>query len=196
MIKPPSLENTLTATNKVSQKAEGLGKTNNVHWIMPSILAVALIVAGFLHYKAAQVARRQTHFYPKIATETQPVSPIISAPIVPLRDGRVMANATPSELVGLWEGHTTAQAEKLTESYIGTWLGVSGQAWDVDIESSGQSSRVSIDGVDGVMLVFCHFGAECKQQVSVLRKGNSISVFRQVSAIERSTVSLRECEFT
>ena len=57
MIKPMNRVDAPQSPNKSSQKVEEIRKTNNVPWIMPSILAAALMMAGFLHYKAAQMAR-------------------------------------------------------------------------------------------------------------------------------------------
>ncbi len=52
---------------------------------------------------------------------------------MPSRDSanRVIVDVTPDYLMGLFDQHTSVQAQKLIEPYIGKWIRVSGRLHDV-----------------------------------------------------------------
>jgi len=204
MIKPASRADAPLAPNKDFQKVEEPRKTNNVPWIMPSILAVALIIAGFVHYKAAMVARSAPNIasLPQqpssaLATSSQPPpdpTALVESPS--LQPGRVMANATSQELLAIYRNNTTIQAERLSERYIGTWMKVSGRpVRDVGIDGDIPRVVISAEAMN-IAIIGCYFTKEWKQQVSVINKGNKVSVTGKIAKFDALTIRLEECELS
>lgn len=112
-----------------------------------------------------------------------------------LGSDRVPTNATPGELAQIWQNHTAVQAKKLSECYIGTWMEISGPVYDVRNAMITNEIRLTIEGVEGVMLIHCTFQEQWEQRCLVLRKGDAVRVLGQVSDFNQVSVSLEECEF-
>jgi hypothetical protein len=123
-----------------------------------------------------------------------PVAQSIVAPHPSPDADRVITNLSPAQLCRLYKEHTTYDANKLAESYISTWLSISGGIYNVDIHNNGES-RVCVEGVDGPSLVICSFGKQWQKQASIYKKGNSVKVNGKIGRIEASVISLHECEF-
>jgi hypothetical protein len=176
MLKPPQVATGSSTTDQGRKSAEEVRKDRPVTgWIMPSLLCVSLLGAGFFHYKAAQMARSAPNVslppvHPPLPPSV-PKAPIELTPpnaIAQMTSGRVMANATAEELAAIYSNHTTLQAEKLSECYMGTWLLVSGSVFNVDSRKDGMS--VTLHKVKGVALVFCSFKENGDSGAQFLRK--------------------------
>jgi hypothetical protein len=124
---------------------------------------------------------------------TAPI-PSFSKNIPVLHSAKVLANASPAQLSALYQNHTTFDADKLAEAYIDTWVSISGTVYNVRVESTGEAA-LSVDGVEGVLLIYCVFAKEAKKQVSVYKKGVPVNIIGRINKIDRSSVSLVECEF-
>jgi hypothetical protein len=105
---------------------------------------------------------------------------------------RTLVDVTPDYLMGLFDEHTTIQAEKLIEAFIGKWLRVSGTVSDV-IGSEGSGATVYLKRetarISSVSLDFSDRGA-----VEILRKGDSVTAIGQIVGADRLWVGLKNCE--
>src|SRR5437879_2916929 len=81
-------------------------------WLMPSILAVCLLLAGALNVLAARTRRESLVAQPEIFQEAPPLSPVSRGPN---SEGRIFVGSdiTPSLLANQFREHTEIQARKL-----------------------------------------------------------------------------------
>src|ERR1039458_1508926 len=107
--------------------------------------------------------------------------------------GRVMARLTPRQLTEIYDQHTTVEASKLGEFYIGTWLPVSGSVRDV--WGTEQEPWMAIH-LDGVTSVICSFRQEWYQRTVILQKGDPVKIIGKISKFDGLAIELRECEIT
>lgn len=204
MIKPIDRVSITPNPSKDSQRVEAPRKTPDVPWIMPSMLAFALIVAGFLHYKAAQVTRlvpdirapKTTNPPPQPPQSVALVSAVTSAPIVvPAQPGRVIANASVESLCEIYNTHTTAQADRLADVYIGTWIGVFGRVNDAR-PLNDEIMMVSVHLRENHIgpMAFCHFDKPWHKRVSLIKRDDEITIVGEISRFGSQDISLTNCE--
>jgi hypothetical protein len=110
----------------------------------------------------------------------------LSTPI--LRD-RIIVNVSPQFLIGFFEQHTTVQAKKLVEAYIGKWMRVSGPLGDVWPNQVTFEHRLF-----GSAVVFMYFSPEWTDRLSVLRRGDHLAVLGQIRNVNSMEVHLENCE--
>jgi len=163
-----------------------------IGWLMPSILAFSLVLAGVLHFLAAQTSR-ESLAHTQVLGKAPAVAPLQLQSV--LAPDRVPTNATPGQLAEIWEHNTAVQARKLSECYMGTWMAMSGSVFDVKRGMAANEMRVTLGSVPGVMIVICIFQKEWDQRCSVLRKGDTVSILGKVSDFDSQVVSLEDCEF-
>jgi hypothetical protein len=108
---------------------------------------------------------------------------------------RVYVDLTPERLIRIFRTHVTAQAERLVERYIGKWLRVVGQVYDVD--NTGDLWRMSVwfDSVKGEpgFLVLLEFHSHWRERLEILDKGTAISVDGRIKEVEAAVLRLKEC---
>jgi hypothetical protein len=109
---------------------------------------------------------------------------------------RVYVDLTPEQLIGIFRTHVTAQAERLVERYIGKWLRVVGQVYDVD--NIGDLWRMSLwfDSVKGEpgFLVLFEFHSPWRERLEILDKGTAIFVDGRIKEVDAAVMRLKECE--
>ena len=108
--------------------------------------------------------------------------------------GGVRANASPAQLCRLYKDHTTFDANKLAESYINTWLTISGAVYNARISRDGEPT-LTVDGIEGVVLIHCDFGKDSQQQVAVCKRGSPVNIAGKIKEIDGTIIRLGECEF-
>lgn len=108
----------------------------------------------------------------------------------------VSASITPEYLIGLFQGHTGIQANKLTEAYVGKWLKLSGSLDQVDSLGS-DNALVIFSGNIGRSLSSVKMTFSSKvwvDRLSVLRRGDNITVIGKIERLDSFDVRLSECE--
>src|SRR5579863_6187510 len=103
-----------------------------IGWVMPSILAFCLLLAGVLQLLAARTRHRPSLASPA-ALQRMPL-PVFSPPppvlpvLVPPLEEKIFVgpDITPQFLTDIARNHTYIQASKMLEIYIGKWMKVSG----------------------------------------------------------------------
>jgi len=138
--------------------------------------------------------RRQPHRVPyrpsqPIPSPSVPAQSIASAGQPTTSNDKITVDVSVDYLVGLCSGLTTLQAEQLTRPYIKKWMTASGI-----IEDLGQRSA------DEIGLLFEHsylsvwFDKEWHDRLSVLKRGDRITIRGQIITVKINAVRLDHCE--
>jgi hypothetical protein len=98
-----------------------------------------------------------------------------------------------AELTQIHQDHTTIQAKKLAQPYIGGWLEVAGPVNNVTEDGFGDGYRVSLN-IDQAF-VFVTFVDEVQEQIPQLRRGEFVTILGRIAEIDGFTLTLEEAEF-
>jgi hypothetical protein len=114
-----------------------------------------------------------------------------------LPDGRTFVDVTPEYLTGLFKEHTSIQAAKLVEAFIGKWIRLEGSLRDVTAISEDKAlvyftSETFEYGTNVVM--YFNDKATIENRLRVLKKGDQIAVIGQIQYIISMEVGLENCE--
>lgn len=160
-------------------------------------------------YVAVTARNRQPTVAPPPVTSKVLKPPVASTGHVPaairppddlpaLGSSRVFIGTEPRFLVGLLEGHTDLQGQKLVASYIGNWIHVMGRVSDV-------TEITTLPREPGIPYVQMHVGAEetlvsllfdpdWSDRLAVVRKNDSLDAIGKIRAVSAAAVSLESCE--
>lgn len=108
----------------------------------------------------------------------------------PLGDKRVVIDVPPEYLMKLCEGHTSIQAQKSVELYIGKWIRVSGTVFNATEHSAFFSVYLMYKENKYISAYF----RKKDDRVSVLRPGDQITVMGEIETVTESNVGLEKCE--
>lgn len=106
--------------------------------------------------------------------------------------GRIILNVTPEYLIGLYKEHTTVQANKLIEVYIGKWLRVSGRL--ANNTSLRAYILLSDEAVFPVALAVAEFHKRWVDHVATLRLNTQIELLGKIVEADSTSITLTECE--
>jgi hypothetical protein len=182
------------------------------HWLASSgyfTFAVVLFVAGIKWPQIKQKLSKNPHgqAQPKIEIPPTPPQPLPSSSVsMPpavhsetesQSEKRETVNVTPEYLTGFYrEGHTSVQARKLAEAFLGKWMKVSGPLGDVlgnyDNQRMVVFSNRSIYTNDLVNMFFRD--KKWFSKLSTLRRGDTITVIGQVTDVNNLEIWLNNCE--
>jgi len=107
---------------------------------------------------------------------------------------RTVVDVTPEYLVGFFHDHTSIQAQKLADAFIGKWMKVSGPIGNVGAFTT--FSQVTFSNrrqIDGIVYMFFRNREYVEDRLSVLKKGDKITVLGQIDRIDYD-VQLDNCE--
>jgi hypothetical protein len=160
-------------------------------WLLV-ILGLGLIVAanwhGLTHRLSDSPATRTRATSRESAPTSEP-------------EERMVVDVTPAYLVGFFNDHTSIQARKLTEPYIGKWLRVSGALSDVLRSHIDQPvSQVTFEKGSPFdenyewFTVYMYFDRTWDDRLAVLRRGTTITVLGQLERVSGVEVHLEHCE--
>jgi hypothetical protein len=114
-------------------------------------------------------------------------------PSLPEPEERTIVDVTPEYLAGFFDDHTSIQAQKLADAFIGKWLKVSGPLGNVG--SFKYSSQVTFASTSNVMVyMLFRDRALVEDTLSVLKRGDQITVLGKIDRIEPLDVQLDNCE--
>jgi hypothetical protein len=97
-----------------------------------------------------------------------------------------------ADLTKIYRDHTTIQAEKLAEPYIGGWLEVKGLVSNVTEDVFGGGYQVSLD-IDHEY-VYATFVEEAQEQLPQLQRGEEVTILGRIARIDSYTLALEEAE--
>jgi hypothetical protein len=102
---------------------------------------------------------------------------------------RIVVDVTPEYLSSFYEQHTTIQADRLVEAYVGKWMKVAGPLGDV------YPNQVTFAYKTFGVIVFMYFDmTKWRNRLAVLRPGTRIEVLGQVESANKVEVHLKNCE--
>jgi len=109
--------------------------------------------------------------------------------------GRVVVDTTVEQLYRIYTDHTQLQAEDIAATYIGKWIKISGQVYDIE-ESirSDRSYKVSIKRPPPIHLVYLSFDQTKKSQLALFGRDQQLSAICQIDKIEPSRVRFSNCD--
>jgi hypothetical protein len=107
---------------------------------------------------------------------------------------RIVIDVTPEYLMGFYKEHTDVQAAKLAESYIGKWIKQSGKVANVASSESMRTWEVYFADSRAEYIVSLAFDQTWADRVSVLKRGEQISVLGQIGRFDGSHLHLVHCE--
>ena len=96
-------------------------------------------------------------------------------PSARLSDGRTLVDVTPGYLMDLYGGHTSIQAAKLVEAFIGKWLRVSGPLNDVTPNGMVFFESGAFGSTTALVMQF-NDRIAIENDLRILRKGSSPGV--------------------
>jgi hypothetical protein len=166
-----------------------------IAWIMPSILAAAILGAGVLHLLAARStpAPQRQYVAPAPPRMIAPASP--SSSLTTLPDQRIVVGISPQELCGFYKNVTTAQGDRLIQPYIGKLIELSGAVYDAGHSKPiGDYSRLTFRDIPGIVYAIMFFDAKWYDHISVLDKGDSVKVRGQITSADEGSLRLDNCE--
>jgi hypothetical protein len=109
----------------------------------------------------------------------------------PVIEARIFAERTAEELMNFFAGHTTVDANKLLEVYMGKWLQVSGVFDDVTAHHLGLTVYIELPNHSSV---FMQFEPEWHDRLLMLKRGSIITVVGKIHRVSWTNLALRECE--
>jgi hypothetical protein len=109
-------------------------------------------------------------------------------------EDRIFVNESPSFLLRFFgDSRTAMQAQGLIQPYLNKWMKLPNtQISDVEARSGGGCS-ITGKTPDGAM-VMLHFAKDWAERISILRRGNTISVIGMIDSVRPNFVGYGKCE--
>jgi hypothetical protein len=100
---------------------------------------------------------------------------------------------TADYLLNLLEGHTQIQGKKLVEPYIGKWMKASGRLRDVHPNGAILVTFIH-EGQVALSDIRMFFEERWLDRLSILRRGDELTVIGQITKVDGMGVRLENCE--
>jgi hypothetical protein len=182
--------------------------TQTTNWVLPTILAVSLVVAGFLQLKAARTAQTPVKSEPPArvaqsppaappAKETPAATETVAVSRPPDSADRIFINKSLEGLIAPFESGLTAyQAKKLVADYLSKWVRWRARVSDVR-QYGTEASILAIlpirQGKTWPLSISMGFAASETKKVIHLEKNTLIEVEGMITDIETDAVKLAQC---
>jgi hypothetical protein len=107
---------------------------------------------------------------------------------------KIIVDVTPEYLMNLYKDNLSAQADKLVSPYIGNWIRVSGQIFDINgPDSLGEvTASFAKSGVLGVTTM--NYDKKWSSILLTMRRGQNITALCQILDASTIDVHLQNCE--
>jgi hypothetical protein len=136
-----------------------------------------------------QIQGEMVNFQGTISTGEEEVS------TARLSDGRIVVDTTPEYLAGFFDEHTSIQAEKLVEAFIGKWIRLSGPLENVAARSKDEVTVFFTSETFGDIMPVMVFNDRLTiENLRVLKRGNQITVVGQIQRVSSMDLKLENCE--
>jgi hypothetical protein len=117
-------------------------------------------------------------------------------PLVPVAaEDRVLVgpDITPEYLLGMISGHTAIQADRLIGPFIGKWMRVSGNVFQISALSNGGANVAFVVNLTDVISM--SFDPPWSERLSILTKGSQLTVIGQIARVSSSLgIGLEHCD--
>jgi hypothetical protein len=172
-----------------------------IGWVMPAVLAVCLLLAGLLNLLAARSRSLNLPAMPLPAPTPSfsgPTPADVPTPVDSEERIFVGANVTPELLLSFFKEHTAIQGQRLIEPFIGKWMRVSGNLSEVISSDPKRRAQVTFSGRglrSDLADIYMYFRtADSIDRLSILRRGDSMTVVGQIVLVNPVQVDLDNCE--
>lgn len=109
------------------------------------------------------------------------------------RSTRDVVKVTPEYLLGLFRQHTSIQAQRLIQPFLGQRMRVSGVIGDVSATSNFVSLVFGTDGhLDPRLRMY--FDLEWADRLAVLPRGTQLTVVGRIDEVSKGGLELEDCE--
>jgi hypothetical protein len=163
-----------------------------------SLNAVAMIAGAGLIWHSLRTPKAPPPEGALSATfKSSPPLPELIIPRTPSE--RIVANVTPDFLMDFFQGELQVEARKRVASYIGKWVNWSGLVEDITaLARDGRSVSFLLPQPPFSLIrsVFMDFDAKWVDRISILNKGDRITVFGRIETTTQGWVQLGDCELT
>lgn len=114
----------------------------------------------------------------------------------------VGASITPRYLLGFFEEHTGIQATQMTKPFVGKWMRLSGPLGEVLAPRPEYGAQLTFQKNDPkgetdwfrYVLIFMRFDPPWVDRLSILRRGDQLTVIGQIKTVEPLVLNLDHCE--
>jgi hypothetical protein len=103
-------------------------------------------------------------------------------------------NVTPKSLTAFYEGKTQLEGDRAVAPFKGKWIKISAQIKDIGSSTIGTGSLMITASDESPMSVLMVFSREWDTRLSILGRGDRITVIGMIRAIGVLVVILDECE--
>jgi hypothetical protein len=107
---------------------------------------------------------------------------------------RLFVDRTPQELMRFREEHTSVNANKLLEVFMGKWLRVPGIFEDVAVERTTLFVTLVMPTGTSRSVAFLYFQLEWHDRLLMLKRGAPITVIGRIVSVGLGEVVLTDCE--
>ena len=172
-------------------------------WLISGQGRLCIMLLGFILLFLAVFRKEQyekvSHQSPAVGPSMAPPSPVptVQAPAPPtmnLADERIIVDVTPEYLMSFFAEHTSIQAQRLIEPYIGKWMRVSGPLGNVS-NTQNFAQVVFEHRPQSFTVIYMLFRQpDRNNRLSVLRRGTQLTVLGQIKEVTQLTLHLDNCE--
>jgi putative nucleic acid binding protein len=101
---------------------------------------------------------------------------------------------SPSELIRVFDGRTTAQGDELASVYLGKWIEISGVISDISTYRGFKSTTASVFLTDTKPYIFLLFEEQWLNRLKALQAGDKIKAFGQIQSVDRASIRIENSE--
>lgn len=174
-------------------------------WMISGQGRLLIMLLGFVLLFLALFRKQPLQSHSVLDRKSEPVStpkePVAAseqpAPAPPLTTsgGRETVDVEPDYLMDMFAQHTSIQAQRLIEPYIGKWMKVSGTLSDV--QDTQYFSVVTFENppLAKLRIIFMYFEQpDRRDRLSVIRRGAPLTVLGQIKKVTGFQIELWSCE--
>jgi len=110
--------------------------------------------------------------------------------------GRIFVggNTTPVSLSEFFKNHTSMEANRFIEPYLGKWIDISGKIREI-AEYSDDTIIIYLDiESSSTLLVSGEFGVSWKDKIAIMRKGDQVEIRGSIKRVSSGIFSMVNCE--
>ena len=158
-------------------------------------IAVTFIWAGFLAWRKEVYGRTQALQENVTLRAALDASPQRAAIVSYQQPGRIFLDEAPWFLMQFFREHTTIQAKKLVDPYLGKWVRPLNVAiYNInEIVSGGHRISATSDDEEGIFITL-RFGKDWDERISILRRNGKLTIIGQLTDVGTRELELENCE--
>lgn len=110
-------------------------------------------------------------------------------------EDRIFVEREPEDLIGMLRGHTSMQAARLVEPFIGKWMKFSRPVRDITAGGMGGGCFVHAEGNPAfIPRLHLNFSPRWVDRLSIAQKGDTITAIGQIAELNEAWITFAYCE--